>query len=149
MNEFIIQLVAACFGSVGFAVILKMKRNLLVYAGLGGTVTWGIYLVVYAFLPSLFIANFAASIFVGLYAEIMARFHKIPTTVFLTSASIPLIPGGRLYYTMAGLVASDETMFAENGKATIIIVLGIVVGLVVTAIFTKYFYRILNGKGKS
>ncbi len=149
MNEIILQLIAASLGSVGFALILKMRNNLLMYAGVGGLITWGIYLLVFQYFPSLFIANFVASIFVGLYAEIMARVHKIPTTVFLTSASIPLIPGGRLYYTMAGLVSSDEAMFAESGKSTLLIVLGIVVGLVVTAIFTKYFYKIVNVRGKS
>ena len=148
MNEIVVQLIAASLGSVGFALILKVNKKLLVYAALGGFITWGIYLLVYKYFPSLFIANFLASIFVGLYAEIMARAKKIPTTVFLTSASIPLIPGGRLYYSMAGLVFSDGVMFAENAKATLLIVLGIVVGLVVTAIFTKYFYRIINGRGK-
>lgn len=148
MNDIVIQLVAAALGSLGFALILKVNKNLLIYAALGGLITWGIYLLVYEYFPSLFIGNFVASIFVGLYAEIMARAKKIPTTVFLTSASIPLIPGGRLYYSMAGLVSSDGDMFAENAKATLLIVLGIVVGLVVTAIFTKYFYRIINGRGK-
>lgn len=144
MNQIIIQLIAASLGSVGFALILKVGKNLLSYAALGGMITWAIYLIVYAQMPSLFLANFAASVFVGLYAEIMARAKKIPTTIFLTSASIPLIPGGKLYYCMAGLVTSDEAMFADNGADTAIIVLGIVVGLVVTAIFTKYFYRIVG-----
>ena len=64
-----------------------------------------------------FIPYFIASIFVAIYAEVMARVNRAPAPIFLTAAAVPLIPGGSLYYTMAGLVNGDESMLAESGSA--------------------------------
>lgn len=138
----VIQLIAAFVGSLGFAIILKIKGRQIVYAGIGGLVTWGIYLLAYEELASYFLANLIAAVFVAVYAEIMARVNKAPATIFLTAAAVPLIPGGRLYYTMYGLVSEDNTMFAENGTTAIVVALAISLGFVFVAVVNKYVSRI-------
>lgn len=40
----IIQLLAAFVGSVGFAMLLNMRGKQVAYAGIGGIISWGIYL---------------------------------------------------------------------------------------------------------
>ncbi|MGF6375656.1 uncharacterized membrane protein YjjB (DUF3815 family) [Clostridiales Family XIII bacterium PM5-7] len=133
-----IQFISAFFGSLGFALILKIKGKQVIYAGLGGLVTWGIYLIAYDALSSYFLAYLIAAIFVAVYAEIMARVNRAPATIFLTAAAIPLIPGGRLYYTMYGLVSEDAAMFTENGTTAIVIALAISLGFVFVAVVNKY-----------
>lgn len=144
----IVQLASAFLGSLGFALILKIKGRQILYAGIGGLVTWFIYLMVFAELQSDFIANLIAAVYVAIYAELMARVNKAPATIFLTAAAVPLIPGGRLYYTMFGLVSEDDAMFVENGTAAIIIALAISLGFVFVAVVNKYVNRFLYGKGK-
>ena len=100
----IIQTTAAFLGSIGFAIFFKMKGKQIVLAGIGGAVTWIVYLLIQHFIEGYFVPYLVASIFVGIYAEIMARVNKAPATIFLTAAAVPLIPGGSLYYTMLGLV---------------------------------------------
>lgn len=142
----IIQLLAACAGSIGFAIVLKIKGKQIIYAGIGGLVTWWIYLIAFDYLQNEFAANLIASIFVAVYAEIMARVNRAPATIFLTAAAVPLIPGGRLYYTMYGLVSENEKMFIESGKTAIIIALAISLGFVVVAVFNKYINRLKRFK---
>ena len=92
-------------------------------AGAGGAVTWIVYLLTESMTGGLFIPYFTASVFVAVYAEIMARVNRAPATIFLTAAAVPLIPGGSLYYTMEGLVNQDNAMFVQNGVATITVAL--------------------------
>lgn len=138
----ITQLLAAFSGSIGFALVLKIKGKQILYAGIGGAVTWWIYLITYEYLGNYFTCNLIASIFVAVYAEIMARVNRAPATIFLTAAAVPLIPGGRLYYTMYGLVSENEAMFLESGKTAIVIALAISLGFVVVAVFNKYLNRL-------
>ena len=68
----------------------------------------------------------------------MARVNRAPATIFLTAAAIPLIPGGKLYYTMYGLVSKDETLFMESGSDAVIIALAISLGFVIVAVLKRY-----------
>lgn len=144
----IIQLAAAFLGSIGFALMLKIKGRQVFYAGIGGLITWAIYLFAFSEIGRNFESNLLASIFVAIYAEIMARVNKAPATIFLTAAAVPLIPGGRLYYTMYGLVSEDKQMLVENGTAAIVTALAISLGFVAVAVMNKYWNRFMTGRKK-
>ncbi len=144
----IIQLIAAFAGSIGFALMLKIRGKQILYAGLGGLVTWGIYLLAFEQLGSDFQSNLIASVFVAVYAEVMARVNKAPATIFLTAAAVPLIPGGKLYYTMYGLVSKDQQLFVDSGTSCMMIALAISLGFVVVAVLNNYVSRFLAGRKK-
>ena len=137
-----VQLMSAFLGSIGFAIILKIKGKQIVYAGIGGLVTWLIYLLTFEELHSDFTCNLIVAVFVAVYAEVMARINKAPATIFLTAAAVPLIPGGKLYYTMYGIVSENRQMFEENGTSAIIIALAISLGFVAVAVVNKYLNRL-------
>ena len=140
----VVQIIAALVGSVGFAIFFKMKGKQIALAGIGGAVTWMVYLFVQSFVTGYFVPYFAAAVFVAVYAEIMARINRAPATIFLTAAAVPLIPGGSLNYTMAGLVNKDEVLFTQSGEAAIVIALAIAMGFVVVAVITRYIRAFLN-----
>lgn len=142
MTEMIIQVIAAFIGSAGFAFFLKMRSRQALMATVGGGITWTIYLILEWYIGGLFLPNLLAAIFVGIYAEIMARVNRAPATVFITTAAVPLIPGGSLYYTMLGLVEQDETLFAESGSKALTIALAISLGIVTVAIVNNFYLRI-------
>ena len=137
----VVQIIAALVGSVGFAIFFKMKGKQIALAGIGGAVTWMVYLFVQSFVTGYFVPYFAAAVFVAVYAEIMARINRAPATIFLTAAAVPLIPGGSLYY---GLVNKDEVLFTQSGEAAIVIALAIAMGFVVVAVITRYIRAFLN-----
>lgn len=141
-----IQIAAAFIGSLGFAVFLKMKGKQALMAGVGGGLTWALFLALQNYMGGLFLPNLLASVFVGIYAEIMARVNRAPATIFLTTGAVPLIPGGSLYYTMLGLVSNDKLMFAENGSKAAIIALAIALGFVIVAIANNLHLRIQKGQ---
>ena len=141
-----IQIAVAFIGSLGFAVFLKMKGKQDLMSGVGGGLTWALFLALQNYMGGLFLPNLLASVFVGIYAEIMARVNRAPATIFLTTGAVPLIPGGSLYYTMLGLVSNDELMFAENGSKAAIIALAIALGFVIVAIANNLHLRIQKGQ---
>jgi Uncharacterized conserved protein len=142
INSEIIQLAAAFVGSLGFALILKIKGKQIFYAGIGGMLTWMVYLIAYDYLQSYFVSNFIAAVFVAIFAEVMARINKAPATIFLTAAAVPLIPGANLYNMMYGLVIQNKTMAQTNGMTALVIALAISVGFVVIAVINKYLNRL-------
>ncbi|MBQ4650554.1 MAG: threonine/serine exporter family protein [Firmicutes bacterium] len=146
MTEMAVQIITAFIGSFGFAVFFRMKGKQILLAAAGGAATWAVYLMVAVQAGGYFIPNVIAAIFAAIYAEIMARVNKAPATIFLTAAAVPLVPGGRLYYTMAGLVNSDKAAFAENGEAAVTIALAIALGFVIVALGSKYFYMFMKRK---
>ena len=141
----IIQVISAFVGSIGFAIFFKMKGKQIPFAGLGGAVTWAVYLAVQTQFEGYFVPYLVASIFVALYAEVMARINRAPAWIFITSAAVPLIPGGSLYYTMAGLVNGDQELFMTSGRSALIIALAISLGFVLEAIIARY-YRMFKNK---
>lgn len=44
----------------------------------------------------------------------MSRLMKSPSTLFLTGSVFPLMPGARLYYMMAGMVAGKYAIAFEH-----------------------------------
>lgn len=143
----VIQLIASFLGTIGYALMMRMKRYQVISVGIGGMITWAIYLLVEQHTDSVFICVFIASMFVAVYAEIMARVHRAPTTIFLTCGAIPLIPGGRLYYFISGILNKDIEMARDNGNMAIAMVLGIAIGFLVVTILYRY-YRLLTNKQK-
>jgi uncharacterized membrane protein YjjB (DUF3815 family) len=134
----ILQITTALVGCLGFAIVFKMKGRQIILAGLGGAITWSVYLIGQQFIPGFFLPYFVAALFVAVYAEIMARVNRAPATLFLTATAIPLIPGGSLYYAMAGLVNMDKEAFSVNAESALTIALAISLGFVTVAILTRY-----------
>lgn len=116
-----IQIVTAFLGSLGFSLLFNVRRDRLFPAAFGGLLAWGVYLLLGPLVawdvPRFFIASLALT----LYAEIMARVKKSPATVFLVSASIPLIPGGSLYTTMQYAVSAQWAEFTSQGMNTLLL----------------------------
>lgn len=130
METYILQLVTATIGSLGFALIFNVNRSLLLPASLGGFFAWGVYLLcAEAFDLNLLVSNLLAGAFCQIYAEILARILKTPATVICIPSVIPMIPGGALYNTMYSAVHQDWEMFRHYGYVTLQTALGIAVGI--------------------
>lgn len=127
-----IQLAAAFAGSVVFSLLFNVRRSHLLVAGLGGFLGWAVYLAMSRATDSEFFRTLVAASVIGLFAELLARLMKAPTTVFLTAAAIPLFPGASLYRTMRCVILSDLAGFVERGTATLAGAAGIACGILCT-----------------
>ena len=89
-----VQILSSFIGALGFSILFNMRGKKLFFAGLGGFVSWTVYLVLASMTTSTFLPNLAASMAATIYAEVLARLSKSPATIFLIGAIIPLVPGG-------------------------------------------------------
>ncbi len=138
MDAFV-QLLSAALGSVGFAMIFRLRARLLPLAALGGLLNWGIYLLLFYLTGNLFLSSILASAAAAVYAELLARRLRAPTTLFFVPAVIPSIPGSNLYYTMQGAVTGDFAAVAENALLTLEWAFAIAGGIsIVTVAFSVY-----------
>lgn len=129
MREWIIQLLTAFLGSLGFALLFGVRRRHLFAASLGGLFAWAIFLAVDAWLHSGFLACLLASAFSILYSELLARRRKTPATLFVVPAIIPLVPGSSLYSAMACVVRKDFIAARAYGTLTLEYALAIAAGI--------------------
>ena len=105
-----------------FSVMLEVKQlKMIVSCALTGFIGWFVYLV-FRFAGegtwAVTIRFFIATIVVAVCAEIFARIHKTPATLFLIIGIIPMVPGGGVYYTMEALLDGDMTAFVSQGIKT-------------------------------
>lgn len=126
---YILQLTTAFLGSLGFAVIFHMRRERLLLTSLGGLLAWGMYLLMGFVSDQDVVRYFFASVGLTVYAEMMARVAKCPATLFLITASIPLVPGGSMYRTMQYFMKNDLNAFSHQALTTVLLAVAIAVGM--------------------
>jgi uncharacterized membrane protein YjjP (DUF1212 family) len=128
-GDFVIlkDFITAFIASLAFAIIFRVNKKHLIWAGIGSIVTFAIY---YALDDNLFVAAIVSAIFTALYSEISARTHKAPSLVFLITGVIPTVPGRYLYTTMRCLVEQDWPLALSYFLDTMKIAIGIAAGVV-------------------
>ena len=138
----------ACFG---FSLCYGIRGKKLITCTVGGVLTAGVYVIASGIISNSFIANLVASIFTGIYAQVMVRIEKAPSTLFNTFGVFPLIPGSSLYYLMYGLIIQDSGMATSSTIGLLNASFGIVLGLMVVESVVKYMAgsrKILENKIK-
>ena len=132
-----IQILAGGVGSLGFACLFNIRGKRLLVATLGGVLSWFLFVIFSYFIPSDPINYFCVSLLVSLFAEVMARVMKTPTTTFVTTSLVPLIPGGSLYYTMAYGFHGDAARFVSKGVATLALAAALALGIIIASTLTR------------
>ncbi len=135
------QLIFGTLACVGFAVWFRVRGWKVVYCAIGTFLTTGLYLLVYTFLPDVFLATLAASVFCGLYSQVMARVNKTPATIFSTVCILTLIPGSSLYYTMHGIVTNNVPFAKEKAINLGLVCFGIVLGYMMVEVVNRFLWK--------
>lgn len=141
----IVQIIMGFIGSLGFAFLFNIRGRRLVATAFGGFLSWALFVVFNIFIHNDPVNYFLVAFLISVYAEIMARVMKTPTTTFITTALIPLIPGASLYYTMAYAFSSDLENFMIKGIYTLQLAAALAIGIIVavagTGIITSRKYK--------
>lgn len=124
--------------SIGFGIVFRIGKQNLFWAGLGGALTRCLYLFLLEITEQRFIYILLAAMFAALYAEIMAIHNKMPSTVFLYPAIIPLIPGDLLYNTAVNFILQDIHTMLNYAKDCALSLAGMGLGFVMISTFTYY-----------
>ena len=140
------EIIYCVVGTLAFSIIMKAPKKSLISIIIGGTMSAGVYQLLYE-KSGEFLSCMAAMICIVFYSEVMARILKEPSTVILMLSTIPLLPGSSIYYSMLYGVHSDSNGFITYGKATLFAGLGISLGAVISSIIIKIIIDIFS-KGK-
>ena len=130
LKETLIIVLSGMLGTVGFSILFKSDKNRIFCNAIGGALTCLLYAVCCYCFDTAFLQNFFPALFVTAYAEVMARLVKAPATPILACSIIPLVPGGKLYYTMYYFVIGDNAMFDVTLSETLQIAAGLAVGII-------------------
>ena len=143
--HWVIQLVAAFVGTVGFSALFGAPRRYYLYCGLAGMAGWAVYLLV-AMSHSVVGAAFFAALAVAAISHIMAKICRCPVTVFLICGIIPLVPGGGIFWTAYYIVTEQLRMAAATGFVALKVTIAIAGGIILASgIINKLFIRKKNG----
>lgn len=139
------NILLSILGTFGFCSILNVPKNKIIWIIIGSFISAAAYEILNVLLEfSVFISTMIAAFCIGIFSEIIARTVKTPATVILLPSTIPLLPGGSLYYAMSYLVHSDYKMFVHYAFQTINTGFGIAIGAVLTAIVIKLIYALTD-----
>lgn len=129
MNPFV-QILMGTLGTLGFNILFNIRGRKLLFATLGGLISWSVFLLLEPALPSEALRYFVSAAVITVYGEVLARLEKTPTTTFLVPSIIPLIPGSALYYTMNHALGEQWSQFAEQAFYTLQLALSLAVGII-------------------
>ena len=129
MNQELISVISAFFGSLGFSIIYNIRGLRIWIPAIGGAVFWAVYLIFLHFINNEFLGFFFVAILITIYSEIWARILKTPSTVILMTTFIPLIPGGSLYYAMDAALRHDMPQFFLKAQAAVGLAVALAAGI--------------------
>ena len=133
----LIQIASGFVGSLAFAILFNTRGVRLLIAGLGGLLSWTAFVLLHYVIANDAVNYFFVALLITVYAEIMARVVKTPTTMFITTSLIPLIPGSSLYYTMAYAFGGHAEAFAEKGIYTLQLSAALALGIILATTLTR------------
>ena len=131
------QIIASIIGSIGFSIVFGIRRAYMLPIAVNAGLSWAVYLLVNGFAGD-FAANMVSAMFCSLVAALMARRLRVPTVVLQMPATVPMIPGGSLYYTIYYVFAGDmPTATAMNELHTMTDAVSEVLDMTVEAYVTQ------------
>jgi len=145
----IIQILAGFVGTIGFAILFNIRGKSLITTAIGGLFSWLLFVILSKYIKSEPIVYFIVACAISIYAEIMARVLKTPTSAFITTSLVPLIPGGSLYYTMVHAFKGDLTTFLPKAIYTMQLASALALGVIVSASVARIFNKVFPNKNRN
>ncbi len=140
--RYVVQILMAIGGAVGFAIMFNMRGKRLMVAAIGGAITWGAYLTAFAMSSQKFVSCLIGTVVCMIFAEVMARVTKTPVIILLVPMLVPLVPGGDLYYMMSNLIMDNSAPAREYGQLLIMEVGAIAFGIILVSTGLQIYQRI-------
>ena len=138
LQQILLHSVGAFGGTLGYAFLLNAPLNTVLPASLTGLLGYVIYEVLVGFsLCGMIFSYFIATVVITVLCEIAARIMRMPSTIFLLTALVPLVPGYTFYCAMLGLVENNGRAAASYGLEAVQIVAAIAVGAAVTSVIFR------------
>lgn len=129
MMHLLEQFTLALFATGGFAVIFRVPMRHIPVCVLIGALGWVCYEISMYYYESPVLGCFFAACFVGLSSDFAARTFKEASTIYVIPGILCLVPGSKIFNTMAALLEKDFSTAAQVGVETLLMAGAIAVGL--------------------
>ena len=139
-----VMLISGGIATIGYGIVFNNKYKHLPVVFVSGVLATLLYLVGLKLSNNSFVGVMCGTVFATLLAELLARILKSPTTVFLTPAIIPFVPGARLFYMMYSLLESDMPNAKANFNELMLASLGIAVGIILASVFAQIVIKTIK-----
>lgn len=141
--QILIHSIGSFGGTLGYAILLNAPARTILPASLIGLLGYMLYEVMVNLLgQGMIFSYFFSTVIISLLCEIEARVMRMPSTIFLLTALVPLVPGYTFYCAMLSLVEDNGAAAAAYGMEAVQIVAAIAVGAAVTSVL----FRTLAGR---
>ena len=129
----------SCTAAVIFySLLMNSPKQLIKYTAVISGLGYVIYNIFRYFADSEILGCFAATLFIAISGEILARIKKTPSTIFVFPAIIPLVPGIGLYQTMLKLVQNDYGAALTKGVQTVFIAGAMAVAVAIINVLARF-----------
>lgn len=134
-QHFIFAGLATC----GFAIFFNVQPKLLLWTAPIGSLGWLVYVLGVFNYENPMIYSFTAAAVISLCSEILARRLKQPAILFVIPGILPLVPGVGLYQTVYSIMFKKYGLAATIGTKSVIVSIGIALGILVVASLSRVF----------
>ena len=129
MIEPILQILCASVATVCFALLFGVPVRFFLPCGIIGGTGWLLFMTVKPFSSSA-VAIFVAMFTVAIMSRWFAVLNRCPTTIFLISGLIPLVPGADTYRAAYYAVNGHFTLASYKAFDAVKVAVAIVIGIV-------------------
>ena len=140
-NENLRIIISGLIGTFGFTLFFRSNKNRVIISTVGGALTCLVYVISCFYFEHELMQNLFPALGATVYAEIMARVTKAPATPILACSIIPLVPGGKLYYTTYYFVIGETETFYECIVSLLRIASGLAVGIIIVSVIVHEINR--------
>jgi len=141
IKQALVIVASGTLGALGFSYVFQSPKRRTFINLLGGFIVCVVYVICCRNTDQTFLQNCIPAFVATVYAEIMARVVKAPATPILTCSIIPLVPGGKLYYTTYYFVMGEQTLFDKTLDELLTIALGLAVGIIFVTVLVHEVNR--------
>ena len=145
MKQILLRCIGAFAGTLGYAFLLNAPLSTVLPASLTGLLGYVMYEALISFTGcGMIFSYFLSTVVITVLCEIEARLMRMPSTIFLLTALVPLVPGYTFYCAMLSMVENSGRAAASYGLEAVQIVAAIAVGAAVTSVV----FRAMTGREK-
>lgn len=142
------QAITSFLATAAFGILFNAPKKSLIKCGLIGMGGWLIYFLLEGYNHDPIAATLAATIFIALLSQEMAKLYKMPVIIFSVAGIIPLVPGGLAYDAMRNIVENNYNDAIALAARVLMLAGTIAFGLVFSEVINQIAKKIKHSRIK-
>ncbi|WP_144552733.1 threonine/serine exporter family protein [Bacillus sp. X1(2014)] len=143
------QAITSFIATGAFGILFNAPKESLIKCGLIGMGGWLIYFLLEDYTDNAILATLAATIFIAVLSQELAKFYKTPVIIFSVAGIIPLVPGGLAYDAMRNFVENDYYSAITLAAKVFMLAGSIAFGLVFSEVINQITKKFRQHKMKA